>query len=151
MSIFGVILVCIQSKCRKIGTGITPNTDTSHADALTQHLVYWDELVLPASSENMRIFICICICMYLYVYVFIYLFIYCFIYLFIYLFIYIFTHSFFTFPYFRQIRTKDKQILDHYQIFLPLQKIFEHYRTYLHVKTKFVKQVQLNAWKHLLV
>ena len=73
-----------------------------------------------------------CICMYLYVYVFIYLFIY--------LFIYIFTHSFFTFSYFRQIRTKDIQILDHYQTFLP------HYRTYLHVKTKFVKQVQLNAW-----
>ena len=143
MSIFGVILVCIQSKCGKIGTGITPNTDTSHADALTQHLVYWDELVLPASSENMSLFICICICMYLYVYVFIYLFIY--------LFIYIFTHSFFTFSYFRQIRTKDIQILDHYQTFLPLQKIFGHYRTYLHVKTKFVKQVQLNAWKHLLV
>ena len=132
MTIFGVILVCIQSKCGKIGTRITPNTDTSHADTLTQHLVYWDELVLPASSENMSLFICICICMYLYVYVFIYLFIY--------LFIYIFTHSFFTFSYFRQIRTKDIQILDHYQTFLP------HYRTYLHVKTKFVKQVQLNAW-----
>ena len=90
-----------------------------------------------------------------YVFIYLYLYLYVFvcicIYLFVYLFIYIFTHSFFTFSYFRQIRTKDIQILDHYQTFLPLQKILGHYRTYLHVKTKFVKQVQLNAWKHLLV
>ena len=31
MSIFGVILVRIQSKCGKIWTRITPNTDTFHA------------------------------------------------------------------------------------------------------------------------
>ena len=31
MSIFGVILVHIQSKCGKIWTRITPNTDTFHA------------------------------------------------------------------------------------------------------------------------
>ena len=82
-------------------------------------------------------------------YVFIYLYLY--LYVFVCICIYLFTHSFFTFSYFRQIRTKDIQILDHYQTFLPLQKILGHYRTYLHVKTKFVKQVQLNAWKHLLV
>ena len=30
-SVFGVILVRIQSKCGKLGTRITPNTDTFHA------------------------------------------------------------------------------------------------------------------------
>ena len=31
VSVFGVILVRIQSECGKIQTGITPNTDTFHA------------------------------------------------------------------------------------------------------------------------
>ena len=31
VSVFGVILVRIQSECRKIRTRITPNTDTFHA------------------------------------------------------------------------------------------------------------------------
>ena len=31
MSIFGVILVRIQSKCGKIRTRVTPNTETFHA------------------------------------------------------------------------------------------------------------------------
>ena len=31
MSVFGVIVVCIQSECGKIWTRITPNVDTFHA------------------------------------------------------------------------------------------------------------------------
>ena len=55
MSVFGVILVSIQSKCGKIQTRITPNTDTFHA---VYAIVCRKTLLIKISDldENLRNF-----------------------------------------------------------------------------------------------